>query len=168
VWEAMNDTARVIREAETAAGGKQHIVVAQGTQNFGRQLAYYTTHPITAGGGTNIAYETHIYDQPSEFDTLLTNPSKTLPVILGEFGPVNVGGASVKLDGTQTVTVGHCMALMDLARSLEVPHLGFTFHMRCPPNLLVDTSGGTCGLRMELKPTADWGTAFKDKLAAPW
>jgi hypothetical protein len=168
VWNAMNDTARVIREAETTAGGKQHIVVVQGTQNFGRQLAYYTTHPITAGGGANIAYETHIYDPPSEFDALLVTPSKTLPVILGEFGPVNTGGASVKLDGTPAVTVANCMDLMDLARSLEIPHLGFTFHMRCPPNLLVDTSGGTCGLRMELKPTADWGTAFKAKLATPW
>lgn len=168
VWKAMNTSTQAIRDAEKSSGSQQHIVVVQGTQGYARDTSYYITHPITAGGGTNIAYETHPYNPQSDFDKLITTPAKSLPLIIGEFGPVNVGGSSVSVGGTPAVTVADCLALMTLARKLEVPHLAFTFHMRCPPNLLVDNSKGGCGLAMTLAPTSDWGVPFKAALSAPW
>src|SRR5690606_24864998 len=48
---------------------------------------------------------------------------------------------------------------------LKVPTLAWTFHMRCPPNLIVDNSNGGCGVGMDLRPTA-WGQLLKDHLAS--
>jgi hypothetical protein len=157
VWTAMNDVVEAIRGAESAAGGGQHIVTVQGTGGWARFLNYYVSHPITAGGGANVAYEVHVYDGQSEFKSRFVDPHKTLPVIIGEFGPA---------DGYMTLT--DCTALIDQARSLEIPHLAWTFHMRCPPNLLVDNSGGGCGSGMALVPTNDWGVPLKARLSQSW
>ena len=64
------------------------------------------------------------------------------------------------------MTEADCTTLMQRARALEIPHLAWTFHQRCPPNLIQETAPG-CGLNMQLRPTA-WGTLFKDQLAIPW
>jgi endoglucanase len=154
VWIAMNEAVAAIREAEEAAGGLRHVVAVQGTGAWSRRLDYYVDHPITAGGGADVAYEIHIYDPASELDAMLVGPAATLPVIIGEFGPSNM-------------TLDDTAALMELAEELEVPYLAWTFHMRCPPNLLVDHSGGACGVDMELEPTA-WGQQLKDRLARPY
>ena len=118
-------------------------------------LDYYVTNPITAGGGVNVIYETHVYDPPSEFAALFEAPAATLPVIIGEFGPAS-----------GFMTIAHSTELMQRARAAEVPHLAWTFHQRCPPNLIEETAPG-CGINMPLRPTT-WGTAFKNGLAVPW
>jgi endoglucanase len=152
VWEAMNQTVQAIRDVEKELGTPNHVVAVQGTGGWARFLDYYVTQPIAAGAGKNVAYETHVYDPVADFDRLFVAPSKTLPVIIGEFGP---GGG---------MTTSDCATLMQRAEELEVPYLAWTFHMRCPPNLLVDNSGGRCGVGMTLSPTA-WGQMFKDRLA---
>lgn len=157
VWTAMNDTVAAIRAAEIAAGGQRHIVAVQGTGGWARFLDYYVTHPITAGGGQDVAYEVHVYDPPSTFAARFENPSKTLPVIIGEFGPAE-----------GYMTPAECQALMLDAQKLEIPHLAWTFHMRCPPNLLVDNSAGGCGVNMQLTPSPTWGVPFKAQLGQPW
>jgi cellulase (glycosyl hydrolase family 5) len=149
VWTAMNDAVAAIRDVETQAGTPQHIIAVQGTQQWGRTLSYYVTHPITAGGGANIAYETHVYDPATEFNALFEAPGQTLPVIIGEFGEQDAD------------------ALMDRAEAAEIPYLAWTFHGRCPPNLLVDNSGGGCGVGMDLVPTA-FGQKVKARLATTW
>ena len=149
VWTAMNDAVAAIREVETQAGTPQHIIAVQGTQQWGRTLAYYVTHPITAGGGKNIVYETHVYDPQSEFEALFETPGRTLPVIIGEFGEQDAD------------------ALMDRAEAAQIPYLAWTFHGRCPPNLLVDNSGGGCGVGMDLVPTA-FGQKIKNRFLTPW
>ena len=161
VWQAMNDTVAAIRAVESAAGTPSHLIAVQGTRAWARYLGYYVTHPITAGGGQNIVYETHIYDPAAEFQELLVEPAQTLPVIIGEFGP-------------SQMTLQDCVTLMDLAEQLEVPYTAWTFHMRCPPNLLVDytnhanyTNSG-CGVGMSLVPTTPWGQTLKNRLAQPW
>ena len=50
---------------------------------------------------------------------------------------------------------------------IHVPYLAWTFHMRCPPNLLVDNSAGGCGDGMALAPT-EWGRALMDRFAVAW
>ncbi len=153
VWNAMNTTVQAIRDVEGA--GPKHLISVQGTRSWSRVLDYYITHPITAGGGANVVYETHIYDHASEFAALFETPARTLPVIIGEFGPAS-----------GFMTEGDCTALMTRARTAEVPHLAWTFHQRCPPNLIEETASG-CGVGMELRPTS-WGTLFKNQLAVPW
>jgi hypothetical protein len=156
VWEAMNDTVAVIRAAETLVSDGRHIVVVQGTGSQARRLSYYETRPIEAGKGENIAYEVHVYDHEARFDDVFIKSAETLPVIIGEFGPVN-----------GMMSLEDCSRLLDAARAAEIPHLAWTFHMRCPPNLLEDTAAGTCGDRMNLVPTP-WGRLIKDTLAHPW
>jgi endoglucanase len=156
VWSAMNDTVAAIRAAEDAAGGRRHLVAVQGTRQWARVLDYYVRNPIAAGGGANVIYETHVYDGAEQFQSRFIGPSRTLPVIVGEFGPVDQPGVA-------RMTTADCRQLMEQADSLQVPYLAWTFHMRCPPNLLEDQSGGGCGVGMPLRPTA-WGTLLRDHL----
>ena len=153
VWAAMNSTAQAIRDVEGT--GPKHLISVQGTRGWSRVLDYYLTHPITAGDGSNIVYETHVYDAPSEYAAEFEIPSQTLPVIIGEFGPAS-----------GYMTEANCTEMMTRARAVEVPHLAWTFHQRCPPNLIQETAPG-CGIGMTLQPTS-WGTLFKNALAVPW
>ena len=134
VWTRMNDAVAAIRAAESALGANRHIVTVQGTRGWARDLSYYVTHPITAGGGVNVAYETHIYNSPADFASLLlVAPTRTIPVIVGEFGPIN--------DQWNQATVSDMQTLMDMAKANNIPHLAWTFHQYCPPNLIADTPG---------------------------
>jgi hypothetical protein len=54
------------------------------------------------------------------------------------------------------------------AEQREIPHLAWTFHMRCDPSLIVDGSSGGCGVGMPLTPTPGWGQPLKDHYATPW
>jgi len=156
VWSLMNQVVKAIRDTEDAAGAPYHIITVQGTGGWARRLGYYVTHPITERGGANIAYEVHVYNPQTDFASLFETFAPSLPIIIGEFGPMS--GAMSQTD---------CTALMDSAQSLEIPHMGWTFHMRCDPNLLADTSGGGCGLNMSLQPST-WGSLLKARLATPW
>jgi hypothetical protein len=161
VWEAMNDTVAAIRAVEAAAGSDQHIIAVQGTRAWGRHLGYYVENPITAGGGTNIAYEHHSYLPPEEFDEYWAVADETLPVIIGELGPFD----------NPEVSVSDTNEAIDLAESLDTPWLAWTFHMRCDPSMLVDNSDNSgdsgCGGGMDLEPT-DWGTNIRNRLSEPW
>jgi endoglucanase len=155
VWDAMNATVAAIRGIEDGLGTPHHVISVQGTQQWARYVDYYLTHPITAGNGANIVYETHVYNPQADFAALFENPSKTLPMIIGEYGPAYA-------------TLADCQALMADAEQLEIPYLAWTFHMRCDPNLLVDNSSSGCGVGMTLTPAPGWGQAVKDRLAVPW
>jgi Cellulase (glycosyl hydrolase family 5) len=155
VWTAMNSAVAAIRGVEDEVRVPHHIVAVQGTRDWGRRLDYYVTHPITAGGGDNVAYETHVYDPATDFAALFETAANKLPVIIGEFGP------------SQGMTAADCSTLQQAAEQMEIPHLAWTFHMRCSPNLLVDNSSGGCGRGMPLVPTS-WGTVVKNRLAMPW
>ena len=65
------------------------------------------------------------------------------------------------------MTLDDCAYLMDRAEAREIPYLAWTFHMRCPPSMLVDHSHGTCGIGMPLEPTA-WGKLVEDRLSLPY
>lgn len=156
VWEAMNDTALAIRSVEQP--GRYHVITVQGTREWGRSLDYYVEHPITAGGGVNVAYETHVYNRPSRFDELVVRPAKKLPVIIGELGP--------QQDAHVTMLPEDCEKLFDVAEKLDVPWIAWTFHNNCPPNLLVERTN-TCAAGAPLEPSA-WGRAVRARLARAW
>lgn len=156
VWKAMNDTVAAIRSVERP--DKHHIVAVQGTREWGRVLDYYIDHPITAGGGANVAYETHIYDRPTRFDALVKRPASKLPVFIGEVGPVDDDSARMLPDDI--------VKLWDLAESLDVPWMAYTFHTNCPPNLLLELKD-TCGIGASLEPSP-WGRMVKQRLAKAW
>jgi endoglucanase len=156
VWRAMNDTVAAIRSVEHP--GRHHVITVQGTREWGRSLDYYVDHPITAGGGVNVAYETHVYNRPSRFDELVVRPSKKLPVIIGEFGP--------QQDKDVTMFPEDCQKLMDLAEKLDIPWIAWTFHNNCPPNLLVERKGA-CVAGAPLQPST-WGRMVKARLTRKW
>jgi hypothetical protein len=56
----MNSAVAAIRQKEEQLGYHPHIVTVQGTRAWGRVLDHYTANPITAGGGANVVYETHV------------------------------------------------------------------------------------------------------------
>ncbi|QQR90801.1 MAG: hypothetical protein IPJ88_03435 [Myxococcales bacterium] len=144
VWQAMNDTVQAIRNAEQAAGSThKHIVAVQGTAGWARYLEYYINHPIAAGGGENIVYESHPYfsnGTPSStndyYYELFGHAAETLPVIVGEYGSAEIN------------------TLIPYAEQRKISHLAWTFHHNCAPNLLQNTSSDGCGVGMQLLPTA--------------
>ena len=156
VWQAMNDTVAAIRTVERP--GRPHIVTVQGTREWGRSLAYYEEHPITAGGGANVAYETHVYNRPARFDELVSRPAAKLPVVLGELGPL--------VNDEVTMYPVDCAALLDLAERLDVPWIAWSFHNNCPPNLVVERKD-QCVAGASLDPTP-WGQTVKARLDRPW
>src|SRR5207244_9705250 len=156
VWSLMSQVVKAIRETEEAMNVPYHVVTVQGTGGWARRLGYYATHPITERGGAQIAYEVHVYDPQASFQSEFVQYASTLPIIIGEFGPMS-----------GEMTQADCTTLMDQAQALEIPHLAWTFHMRCSPDLLVDNSSGGCGVSMPLQPTG-WGTQLKNRLATPW
>lgn len=148
----MNSAVAAIRQQETALGQYPHIVTVQGTRAWARSIEYHVTRAITAGGRRNVVYETHPYNPAADYEALFVAPSRTLPVLLGEFGPV---------DGYQTPA--DCEALMQQAAQLGLPWTAWTLHMRCPPNMLQDLSNQGCGIGMQLRLTA-WGQVVQKYL----
>jgi endoglucanase len=157
-WARMNSAVQAVRDAEVAANATvQHLVAVQGLGGWARHLGYYTNHPITAGGGVNIVYEIHVYDPASQFASMYETYSATLPIIIGEFGPVS--GA---------MTTADTAALMISAEAREIPYLAWQYGMGCGPDLLVDHNNqNACGVATTLTPTA-WGAQLKNRLAVPW
>jgi hypothetical protein len=152
---------QTIRAVEQSHGTPAHIVVAQAAQGYARDLSYWVANPL----GANVAYETHPYNPQSDFDSLFVQPSKKIPVIIGEFGPATIGS-------TVYMTLADAQALMAVAETNEIPYIGWNFHQRCPPNMLNDTGGNGydgCGFvgagTIYTWPPTAWGQAFKDRLA---
>jgi endoglucanase len=164
VLARMNAAVQAIRDAEAALGPRRHIVTVQGTRDWARDTSYYVDHPVTAGGGVNIAYETHIYNSPGDFDGLLA-PSASIPLVMGEYGPVN--------DQYNQATLSDVQTLMNKATAASVPYLAWTFHQDCSPNLIgmnanmtwdTGSSDPNGGLGMTLNPT-DFGKLLMTELA---
>lgn len=153
VWQAMNETVAAIREVEAELDAPKHLIAVQGTGGWARLLDYYVDHPITAGGGENIVYEVHVYDGAALFEERFIEPAKTLPVVIGEFGPWE-----------PHMNLSDTAELIRQADAQEVPWLAWTFHMRCPPNLIEDHSAGGCGIDMPIVATP-WGEQIKAALA---
>ena len=119
------DSIDAIRAVEQQHGVPEHVVVVQAPEGWSRKLDYFVSNPIAR---TNVAYEVHAYNAQADFDGLLTQPSKKLAIIVGEYGPSQYSNDS------------DIQALWQLCKSLEIPHIGWTFHMRCDPNLLQNTA----------------------------
>ena len=165
VWAKMNAAVAAIRAVETALGSNRHLIAVQGTRDWARYLDYYVSHPITAGNGANVVYETHVYNAPNEYEALFLSPGKTLPVVIGEFGPIN--------DEFHKSSLADVQVLMDQAKAAKIPHLAWTFHHYCPPNLFGDKAGMTWeqntisdGLGIPHQAT-DFGILLKNNLAQP-
>ncbi len=154
-----------IREVEAAEGAPgRHVVVVQAPAGWARDVSYFVAHPIAR---PEVAYEIHPYNHARELDALVTQPAKALPLIIGEYGPATVGG-------TVQMTDADVEALWRVAQASEVPYLAWSFHQRCPPNLLQDVGGAAydrCGLSavtgFGFARTA-WGDLLFAHLQTPW
>jgi hypothetical protein len=107
----------------------------------------------------NIVYEVHVYDPESTFNQHFITPAQSIPVIIGEFDPVDSTWANMSLND--------CQALMNTAQQLDIPYLTWSFHHRSPPSLLVDYFSGGPGYGMNLVPI-QWGLLLKSHLSIPW
>jgi hypothetical protein len=144
-----------IRAVEDAHGTPHHIVVVQAPEGYARDLTYFVANPLT---GDQIAYEIHPYNPQTDFDSLIVQPSKKLPMIIGEYGPAMMTDSDI-------------MALWSTAQANEVPYIGWAFHQRCPPNMLQDTASDGCGLAAStgyMWPRTAWGDMLMAHLATPW
>jgi hypothetical protein len=156
---------QTIRGVEQGHGTPSHIIVAQAAQGYARDLSYWVSNPLA---DKMVAYETHPYNHQADFDMLFVQPSKQIPVLIGEFGPATQGN-------TVYMTNDDASALMEVAEQNEIPYAAWNFHQRCPPDLLEDM-GGTgydgCGFvgagTVYTWPPTDWGTLLKDRLAMPY
>ena len=155
-WEAMNNAVQAIRDQEQVLSGYRHLIAVPGLRNQGSDLSYYIDHPITAGGGNNIVYETQIFEAQAQFDQRLVNPAQNLPVIIGAFGPSEIA--------PRIMTQADALTLIQEAERLNVSWAAWTFHMRCQSSeMLVDRSNNGCGINMPLQPT-EWGLAIQGQL----
>ena len=150
------DAIAAIRGVEDAHHVAHHVVVVQAPLGYARDLSYFIAHPLT---GDQIAYEIHPYNAQADFASLITGPSATLPIIIGEYGEA---GAMTAADVQQMWTV---------AEAAEVPYIAWNFHMRCPPNLLQDTASDGCGLSATTGydfPRTPYGELVFAHLQTPW
>jgi len=154
VLARMNSAVTVIRDAEAETAYPQHVIAVQGTRQWARYIDYYIDNPVTAYEGTNIAYETHPYNH--DFGQWFYTAQQSIPVIIGEFGPATV-------NGTLYMTLDECEQLMDTADALQIPYTAWSFHQRCPPNLIVDQTGSGLGVDMDIEPT-EWGEVLMEHL----
>lgn len=152
---AYTDAIAHIRAVEDAHGTPHHVVVVQAPEGYARDLTYFVANPLP---GDQIAYEIHPYNPKTDFDQLIVQPAKTLPVVIGEYGPANM-------------TDDDITTLWSTAQANDVPYLAWAFHQRCPPNLLVDSASDGCGLAASTGyafPRTAWGDLLFAHLATPW
>lgn len=148
-----------IRQVEDSHGTPHHIIVAQAPEGYARDLTYFIANPLA---GDRIIYEVHPYNTAAEFDGLITQPAKHLPIMIGEYGPAG------------TMMNSDIQALWPVAQAAEVPYIAWVFHQRCPPSMLQDSGGSNydgCGLDAATGynfPRTAWGDLLHDHLATPW
>lgn len=150
------DAIAAIRAVEDANGAPHHIVVAQAPVGWSRDLTYFVNSPLP---GDQIAYEIHPYNPASDFQSLIVDVARVLPIIIGEYGPAG------------SMTESDAAALWVTAQANEVPYLAWNFHMRCSPDLLQDTASDGCGLDASTGynfPRTAWGNLLYNHLATPW
>jgi hypothetical protein len=150
------DAIAAIRAVEDAHGAPHHIVAVQAPEGYARDLAYFVANPLA---GDQIAYEIHPYNPATDFDALIVQPSHTLPIFIGEYGPAG------------SMTEADVQALWTTAQANEIPYLAWNFHQRCSPDLLQDTASDGCGLAASTGydfPRTAWGDLLHDHLATPW
>lgn len=145
-----------IRAVEDAHQAPHHIVVVQAPEGWSRDLTYFVANPLAED---NVAYEVHPYNPASDFEALLVQPSLTLPIIIGEYGPAG------------SMTDQDIRTLWTVAQANEIPYLAWNFHQRCPPDLLQDTASDGCGLSASTGynfPRTAWGELLFTHLSTPW
>lgn len=130
-----------IRQAEYEANAPQHIIAVQG-RNWAHELEYFVRNPFD--NETNIAYETHMYQSEDQLDHFVGNPSRTLPVIIGEFGPAEWNGSILQ-------SQEDAVALMEYAGERQIPFTAWAFDDTASPILISDND--------TYEPT-DWGVAL--------
>ena len=168
VVQAMSSLLSAIRSVEKSSSSVQHVVVAQGCMNYARSAACYLTQPLIDPA---VAYEVHVYQSNTSplgsWDDLVFTPAKTLPLIVGETGPVDQPNLGAVMN------ISDVCQFMSQAQSNQIPVAAWAFSNKCGPNLLAQT-GNDCGIGMALQPATDsyiyngdssWGVSLKSLLA---
>lgn len=169
-WGGAQDAARwdVFRQmAEGIRSVAPNLIAVQGTRSWARYLGYYINRPIPVPG---VVYESHPYgpqfDPNTNFDNFtdwFLRANQTLPVIVGEFGPADVGG------GIQ-MTRADCEELMKLCEARNIPYAAWNYHQVDYIHgitMIHDNNPGGNGIGMQLQLT-DWGLQISARLLKPY
>lgn len=163
IFNLLNACVQTIRNVEDQAGTPHHIISVPGTRDWARSVAYYAStssngqpvlHPITAGGGDNVAYQSHPYAGAASFNKLFLDTAKYLPVIIGEFGPY-------------LMTYDDMQTLINVADSGKLPYIAWSMHPNCGPATMLTEPGNQCdGSNAAQIGYTTWGAWLLPKLRA--
>lgn len=165
--------------------GFEGIVVVQGLGQWARRVGDWIGHELTDLGP--VLYETRGYDHQADWDKYIGAPHAAgLPLLIGEWGPAANTTFKVDFDNRNNLhldetvhTTGNWWEMNNYwmnpseiepfwayIQNLGITSCAWQLSLRCPPDLLQDNSGGTCGIDTPLALT-EWGERFKRLLPTP-
>jgi hypothetical protein len=178
IWSAMNHAVQTIRTREAQYGSLQHLISVQGRQ-YTNDVSYYVANPITAGGGKNIIYEAHLYDQNSI--SSFNQAAASIPVVVGEYGPSDANynlpndwqGINYYSDPTNRLSLQQIQQAYASWRKLEISYLAWAYAQQDAPNMLgPDPHDGnyhlTCQASAGLPAPTTFGQTVYNDLAKPY
>lgn len=133
----------MVSAIRNASSPHKPIIMVPGTQ-WGRDVHWAITQPVTADSGINIVYKSHPYDASSLFQQeFLDTYNANLPVFLGEFGT-----------GTQ-MTQSDVDTLLKLTRDRNISWAAWLFDSEGCPCIISD--------RTSFSPTSPYGISVKNE-----
>jgi len=138
-----NSMVTAIRQASSP---NKPIIMIPGTE-WGRDVHWAITQPVTADAAINIVYKSHPYDSSSEFQQQFINTyNANLPVFIGEFGT----GSFMNQSDVD--------ALLTITRERNISWAAWLFDSEGCPCLLTD--------RTTFNPTNPYGVSIKNEMLA--
>ncbi len=119
IWNVMNEVAKAIRAKENT---NKHIILAPGIGRYGRDIDYYVNNELVYENGNkieNIVYESHVYNNRTEWQDMLFTPGEEIPALTGEFGP----------DGYMTLE--ETIEFMELSEEKGIPWTAWVYGNSC-------------------------------------
>lgn len=147
LYRSMNYTVQKIRET-----GAQNLILVQ-CLHYSTDCNLYLDNPITAGNGTNIAYEIHLYSAEKRTDQLLLDG---LPIVVSETAVIYDKNNSL------FATTDDYEYIVQTCRDRGIPYAGWSFDEVCGPVMLdgLATKTNGCGSKNNLSLHTAWGRFF--------
>lgn len=172
VWDAMNHAVQTIRNQEATHAGLPHLISVQARAYTGN-VSYYASHPITAGNGTNVIYEVHVYDTTETAPVF--SAAQNIPVIVGEYGPADTNALShydweapdYNGIGQGIFVLEQTAGFVSTCRANRIPFLAWAFSECDSPSMVVSSNGiqcnTACNTNVSLTNTS-WGNQVQAEL----
>ena len=169
LWNIYNALTQVVRNVEAEQHTPSHLVAVQATQKWARSLEYYahtdshgkidSWHPILAGRGENVVYETHPYGDATQYRSWFYKASRFLPVIVGEMGPPFPANYNPATDPMSDALLASTKALIHHCEGVQIPYLAWVLTSNCgTTSMTQEDSTHLCdGLAPQSLSMLPWG-----------